>query len=74
MNVRLFLFCLIVFTSFGQDYWEVRDSIKGAPRAGMATFVLGNRGYAVGGIKVDGSTRKCTPIRNHRMIGTMNFP
>jgi N-acetylneuraminic acid mutarotase len=24
----------------------------------MATFVLGNRGYAVGGIKVDGSTRK----------------
>ena len=58
MNVRLFLFCLLVFTSFGQDYWEVRDSIKGAPRAGMATFVLGNRGYAVGGIKVDGSTRK----------------
>ena len=58
MNVRLFLFCLLVFTSFGQDYWEIRDSIKGAPRAGMATFVLGNRGYAVGGIKEDGSTRK----------------
>ena len=58
MNVRSFLFCLLVFTSFGQDYWELRDSIKGAPRAGMATFVLGNRGYAVGGIKVDGSTRK----------------
>jgi N-acetylneuraminic acid mutarotase len=58
MNVRLFLFCLLAFTSFGQDYWELRDSIKGAPRAGMATFVLGNRGYAVGGIKADGSTRK----------------
>lgn len=44
--------------SFGQDFWIQKDSIKGPPRSGIATFVLGNRGYAVGGLLGNESTRK----------------
>lgn len=58
MKIKFYIFILLASKALGQDYWEVRDSIKGAPRAGIATFVLGNRGYAAGGIKADGSTRK----------------
>lgn len=38
------------FLSFGQVYWEQKDSIKGPPRSAIACFVIGNRGYAVGGL------------------------
>ena len=44
--------------SVGQDFWIQKDSIKGPPRSGIATFVLGNRGYAVGGLLGNESTRK----------------
>ena len=46
-----------VFTSlmlgtygFSQDFWELRDSVKGAPRAVCASFVLEGQGYVVGGV------------------------
>lgn len=56
-----FVFAFVFFVSFcawPQDYWELKDSMNGPPRAGVSCFVLGNRSYVVGGIKADGSTRK----------------
>ncbi len=59
--MRPFLMYIIIISgniSFGQDFWIQKDSIKGPPRSGIATFVLGNRGYAVGGLLGNESTRK----------------
>ena len=46
-----------VFTSllvgtygFSQDFWELRDSVKGAPRSVCAAFVIEGQGYVVGGV------------------------
>jgi len=46
-----------VFTSllvgtygFSQDFWELRDSVKGAPRSVCAAFVMEGQGYVVGGV------------------------
>jgi N-acetylneuraminic acid mutarotase len=58
MKVKLIICCFLAHVALSQDYWELKDSMNGPPRAGMASFVLGNRGYVVGGIKADGNTRK----------------
>jgi N-acetylneuraminic acid mutarotase len=46
-----------VFTSllvgtygFSQDFWELRDSVNGAPRSVCAAFVMEGQGYVVGGV------------------------
>jgi len=49
---------LCMSSLFSQDIWIQKDSIKGPPRSGIASFVLGNRGYVVGGFKGSGSSRK----------------
>ena len=48
---------IVVFTSllvgtygFSQDFWELRDSVKGAPRSVCAAFVMEGQGYVVGGV------------------------
>lgn len=54
----LYLFFFVVKMSYGQDFWMQKDSINGPPRSGIATFVLGNRGFAVGGLIGNESSRK----------------
>jgi N-acetylneuraminic acid mutarotase len=48
---------IFVFTSlllgsyaFSQNFWEIRDSVKGAPRSVCAAFTLEGQGYVVGGV------------------------
>lgn len=55
----IFILVALVFSSFNaQDYWEQKDSVNGSPRSGLASFILGNRGYVVGGLDDENSTRK----------------
>lgn len=49
---------MCMYSLFGQDIWIQKDSIKGPPRSGIASFVLGNRGYVVGGFLGSESSRK----------------
>jgi len=46
----------VLLTTYGQDVWIQRDSVKGPPRANAATFVLEDDGYFVTGY--DGSNKK----------------
>ncbi|MFM7565630.1 MAG: hypothetical protein ACKO4K_02670 [Flavobacteriales bacterium] len=57
-NTLLVLLFSGSWISFGQDFWTQKDSIKGPPRSALASFVLGNRGYVVGGLIGNESSRK----------------
>ena len=47
-----FVFASLLVGTFGfsQDFWELRDSVKGAPRSVCAAFVIEGQGYVVGGV------------------------
>lgn len=49
---------MCMYSLYGQDIWIQKDSMKGPPRSGIASFVLGNRGYVVGGFLGNESSRK----------------
>lgn len=48
----IFIFTSLLLGSyaFSQNFWEIRDSVKGAPRSVCAAFTLEGQGYVVGGV------------------------
>lgn len=57
-SVLFSLMCGLIFNSFGQDYWQQKDSVKGSPRAVTSSFVIENIGFVVGGLDDFGFKRK----------------
>jgi N-acetylneuraminic acid mutarotase len=53
-----FLFLIYFSTINAQDFWEIRDSVNGSPKAACAGFVINGIGYVAGGLDDFGFKRK----------------
>jgi hypothetical protein len=57
---KILFFTLIIgsFTSWSQNNWVIKDSVKGSPRAVCASFTLLGQGFILGGLDDFGFKRK----------------